>query len=620
MNMIVTTPEAQKGFYPTPPALAAKLVKGLKLNPNMSILEPSAGTGNLIFALAPMIYSYYYSGRCYGMNVNVDCCEIDPALRGYLKENFSSEAKQKCKESKEAVLKAEGCTEFGNHRNMSDAGREVYEQLKEMECLYEHAKVRVVHDDFLSYNTENHYDAIIMNPPFANGDLHLLKAIQMQKRYGGQIHCILNAETIRNPYSKQRMLLAQWLQEYDADIEFVEGAFLDAERKTDVDVAVIKLTIPRPELFGESEFWNRCEKAQQQAEPTAEMPTDLVLPDIVKQFVSRYNVEVNAGCQLIREYIALAPYIMRSATKNEYDKPILLMGVGSASADEKPSINEYIRHVRKKYWALLFQRKEFVGQLTGNLQDLLTSRVNEMVEYEFSEFNIRQIMAEMHAAMQQGVIDTILELFETMTVKHTYSTEFGQNIHLFNGWKTNKAWKVGKKVIIPFYCNIFREEYSFSKGKFVQTNEIHAYNAHRFLADIEKSLNYLDGHMTEEVRLAYCLESAAACEKTKNIQCKFFDVTFYKKGTCHITFTCPDLIDRLNIFCARQRNWLPPRYGKAAYGSMDAEEKAVVDSFHGDGSEGSGEKVYADVMARASYFLAPPNNDTPMLDCGSEEE
>ena len=39
-----------------------------------------------------------------------------------------------------------------------------------------------------------------MNPPFSEGDKHLLKAINIMKN-GGQIVCILNAETIKNPYS-----------------------------------------------------------------------------------------------------------------------------------------------------------------------------------------------------------------------------------------------------------------------------------------------------------------------------------------------------------------------------------------------------------------------------------
>ena len=411
----------------------------------------------------------------------------------------------------------------------------------------------------------------------------------MQKRAGGQIRCILNAETIRNPYTNRRKLLCQWLQELEAEIEFVENAFVDAERQTDVEVALIKLDIPKPELF--SDFWDKCQKAQEAAEPTVEEPTDLVLPDIIKQFVARYNVEVNAGCKLIREYMALSPYIMRSATKSEYDKPILMMGVGTASATEKPSINEYIRCVRHKYWALLFQRKEFTGQLTKNLQEMLNSKVKEMVNYEFSE----------------------LELYETLTVRHSVG-EWSQNVHYFNGWKTNKAHFINpKKCIIPGWVY---PDYSWSKDTF------NTYRAYGYLADIEKALNYLDGHMTEEVKLDWQLNAANQTGKTKNIYCKYFKVTFFKKGTIHIMWhpECQDLIDRFNIFCARQKNWLPPCYGKTAYSQMDAEEKAVVDSFHGDGTEGSGEKAYANVLARANYYLAPANNDTPLLESGCEED
>lgn len=612
MNMIVTTPEAQKGFYPTPPALAAKLVEGLDINHSMTILEPSAGSGNLIFALAPSMRTAYYSSRFYSMKWDIDCIEIDSALRGVLKENFSDDAEKQCKASAKAILQAEGCTEYGDHSKMSDDSRVVYEHLKDLEFLHEKAKVRVIHDNFLTFRPEKSYDLILMNPPFADGDKHLLKAIHMQRKTGGQIRCLLNAETIRNPFTNSRKLLAQWLQENEAQIEFIEGAFRDAERETEVEVALIKLTLPKPELF--SNIWEHCEKAEACAEPTPEDPTDLVIPDIIKQFVARYRVEINAGTKLIQEYIALKPYILTSATKSEYNKPLLQMGVGTASACDRPSVNEYVRCVRRKYWELLFKRKEFVGQLTTNLQEMLNGRVNEMVEYEFSEFNIRQIMLEMQCAMSQGVIDTILEKFDDMTVKYSHNDEFGTNIHYYNGWKTNQCWRVNpKKVILPGW--VF-PDYSWSKDTF------NTYKAYGYLSDIEKALNYLDGHATAEARLDWQLNAANQCGKTKNIRCKYFSVTFYKKGTIHISWLpeARDLIDRLNIFCSQHRNWLPPRYGKAAYANMDTDEKAVVDSFHGDGSEGSGEKAYADVMARASYFLAPPNNDTPMLGCGSEEE
>lgn len=55
---------------------------------------------------------------------------------------------------------------------------------------------------------------------------------------------ILNAETLRNCYTEQRRELAAKLKAYGAEIEFVSGAFADAERRTDVDAALIRVHIP----------------------------------------------------------------------------------------------------------------------------------------------------------------------------------------------------------------------------------------------------------------------------------------------------------------------------------------------------------------------------------------
>lgn len=44
---ITTTREANKGFYPTPPDLAEKLLAGIDWYMIETILEPSAGKGDL---------------------------------------------------------------------------------------------------------------------------------------------------------------------------------------------------------------------------------------------------------------------------------------------------------------------------------------------------------------------------------------------------------------------------------------------------------------------------------------------------------------------------------------------------------------------------------------------
>ena len=62
---------------------------------------------------------------------------------------------------------------------------------------------------------------------------------------------------------------------------------------------------------------------------------------------------------------------------------ILSLDIGSNrdKYNNKLSINEYIREVRKKYWSALFENKKFIGQLTGNLQREFYNRVDDLKDY-----------------------------------------------------------------------------------------------------------------------------------------------------------------------------------------------------------------------------------------------
>jgi len=52
----------------------------------------------------------------------------------------------------------------------------------------------------------------------------------------------LNAETLRNPYTKTRQLLCQIIGDNNGTIEYLGDCFSTAERKTDVQVAMVRLT------------------------------------------------------------------------------------------------------------------------------------------------------------------------------------------------------------------------------------------------------------------------------------------------------------------------------------------------------------------------------------------
>ena len=600
-------------FYPTPASLAKRLIDKIDWKYVQSVLEPSAGKGDIIRELAKRIRHNYDIARS---EFEVDCIELDANLRAILKHSFSEDAEHELREQRGALVKQYGTYERYDYetdryryydsvgRDMKDFPDDVQAQLK----AYDEAAdgffqngICVVHDDFLTYTNYKQYQAIIMNPPFSEGDKHLLKALDMQKN-GGQIACLLNAETIRNPFTPARKHLVSLLDKYEADIEYIEDAFTDAERRTGVEVALVYVNIPYTDEDGVLSIYERMEKARDYEEPVFDECTEIEVTDMVQAIINRYKVEVESGIELIKTYRRMLPYLRGSISaedKYSYDKPLILLKDDNG---HDMTVNRYVKSVRAKYWKALLTNQKFVGKLTSKLQSEYSERVASYANYDFSEFNIYTLLTEMNAQVKRGIEDEISAMYDRLTEEHSYFPECQKNRHLYDGWKTNKAWKIDKKCIIP--CHGVFDAWD---GK------PRSYNAYSVLSDIERILNFFDGHMTAEVDLSRQIQMYFNGGVTKKIPCKFFTVTFYKKGTVHIEFTCPELIDRFNIYAARQRGWLPPCYGKKQYKDMTAEEQSVVDSFQG-------KDAYAEVMRRADYYLASPvKADTLMLTVGTEE-
>lgn len=580
-------------FYPTPESVAEKMLEGIDFNFVKTVLEPSAGKGDLILALAKKFHAKkgYHSDP-----LDVDAIEIDPYLREICKYNFSEQKKQEYYKPIREI-------ENKRYDETTDADRANKNFLKNEVDILNSVDLHMVHDDFLTYRSFKEYDLILMNPPFAEGDRHLLKALEMQKD-GGSVICLLNAETIRNPHTPTRMLLRQKLSELNADITYIDDAFsTDAERKASVDCAVIRCVIPYQKR--ESTIFERMKKAADAYHiPDPELKA-LVSSDEIEQAIAMYNAEVAATTEFIKEYFALKPYIQRSLedTHTSDSWPILTLTVCDDNQYRGFDHQKYMRTVRLKYWKAFFKNDKFTGKLTSNLREQYYKDVNRMADYEFSAFNIKQVLCEMNVSMQQGVKDTILNLFEKLTVEHHWYPECSQNRHYYNGWKTNKAHKIGKKSIIPGY-NLY-SSYSWNKDKGFDARE--AYN---ILSDIEKAFDYLDGGQFKGNR--YGMESflthASERRQSRNIECTYFLVDIYKKGTVHIKFRpeAMPLVERLNIYAAQNKAWLPPSYGKKTYSNMTAEEKAVIDDFQG-------EQSYNEVLKKKDFYLSDPVSSVPLL-------
>lgn len=589
--------EQTSELYPTPQSLVEKMLQGIDWKFVNTILEPSAGKGDILRVLAQKEKSYLYGA----LSLDVDCIEIDANLRQILKYNFGERKNVIRGEQKKIQSKYQYCSNNFNKWTYYNEHTRNYEPLplndrakmqeldNELDTFFKNG-IHIIHDDFLTYTPFKKYDLIIMNPPFSNGDKHLLKALQIQAK-GGSVICLLNAETILNPYTETRKELVKQLNEYNAQIEYIDDAFISAERKTGVKVALIKVAIEQAQE--ESDIYNRLKEAEKMDDIDVNV-TDIEVTDFIKAMVTRFNVEVKAGLELIRQYRALKPY-MYSSFEEKCDSTLLRLTDTYERSYNDVSINDFLKAARLKYWRALMKNPKFVGKLTSTLQNEYYEKVESLANYDFSEFNIQTLSVEMNSQIKRGIENEIIVMFDRLTEEHSWYPECSKNRHYYDGWKTNKAHKIDKKVIIP--CHGIYDSWDGMPR---------SYNAYQSLADIERILNFLDGNMTEDVNMKISIDVHFRQGVTKNIPCKYFEATFYKKGTVHLVFTCPELIERFNIYAAQQKNWLPPNYGKTAYKNMTAEEKAVVDDFQG-------EKAYNEIMEKSSYYLAPVTNNQMLM-------
>lgn len=506
-------------FFPTPLKMAVKMMRKFKFHCKESFLEPSAGKGDLAGIIKEKIKKDDYRHG----DIDLDVIENEPNLQ--------------------QILKGKG--------------------------------YRVVHNDFLTFDTLKCYDYIIMNPPFSHGAEHLNHALKFLKP-GGTCVCLLNSGTYDNRYTNLRKALFQKLEDWGAEIERIAGAFKDAERPTGVEVVLVTVTRPI-EQEKTSILLDGLKKEEEIEFESRREFNALVDSDPMYAAIARFRLETKVGLRILEEYEALKPFLLDRLEKKgddesmRYAKPLIEIDVTS---------NKYIRETRKKYWEALFENPDFTYQLPSKLRESLYGQVQDLADYDFSDVNILALRTELSRKLIESVEKTIIDLFDELSRKHSWYDETSKNIHYFNGWKTNKAWKINRKVILPLQGHGWScRGISFE------------YHAKHKIDDIILCLAFLDGGMKPGYSSHAVLQRAEWAEKTKNIFLKYIDVTFYKKGTTHIYFRDEEILHRLNIFGCQKKGWLPPVYGKKSYDNMSKEEQAAVLEFEG---EESYRKTYAD--------------------------
>ena len=242
----------------------------------------------------------------------------------------------------------------------------------------------------------------------------------------------------------------------------------------------------------------------------------LVSSDPITAAIERYNAAAEGVRRIYKEYNGIKS-LFSSAGAGKKENPVMAF---------TKSYNDAIRELRGMYWKQLFEMPQLFDAMTYEMQQDYQKRIKELEGYDFSAYNILTVREEISRNLLSSIDHEIIKLFDDWTNLH-YNDEYSKNVHYYNGWCTNSAYKINRKVI--FRCNAF-DTYD---GRFCPR-----YNATGHVAQIERVLHFLDtnGKPYNGDELRAVLDAAEKSGQTQKIQLHYFTATFYKKGTCHIEF------------------------------------------------------------------------------------
>jgi hypothetical protein len=430
------------------------------------------------------------------------------------------------------------------------------EQSPELCAVLADKDFSVVGYDWLEYNGVCYYDAIVMNPPFSNGDEHLLKAWDFL--HDGEIVCLLNEETIKNPCTSGRKRLQSIIEKH-GNVEYLGDCFSTAQRKTAVRVAMVYL---RKESQDDTiDLW-----AAQTQEKTPDDETDifgaesnmLAIRDNLgnmQHYYDQANVHMFRAFQHIRK---ASLYMNANGLCAKYDGDFEKV-LALAAQNINTAKAEFIRKHRNRAWHNVFSKMEFHKWLDKKQKDEFIRDIDRNGNIPFTKENIKGTLRNVFEQRQKLFERSVANVFDELTRYYKGNTNHTE------GWKTNDSYKVNKKIVFPYGC-VFEDKYGRTFRHQYSGSQIDIYN------DLDRVLCVLNGRDFET-----CETIHQALDKKFRIlghyvkspfdnetESRFFHIKFFMKGTVHLTFKDAKDWEMFNKAAAKGKAWLGQQTQKEA--------------------------------------------------------
>ena len=521
-----------KEFYPTPPEVIKKMIEPYAdILDKATVLEPSAGSGSIIDYIT------------------------ETGLNKTLRTTKGHEYDYQVKANPKRVY--------------------AIEKNPELQMILQQKGYRLIGEDFLGCFPDTRVNLILMNPPFKNGDQHLLHAWEIL--HGGDIACLLNAETIRNPYTENRKLLARIIAEHGS-VEELGKCFRDADNTTDVEVTLVRLhkedkASPfRIDLSGEeaprvdfvemtSEGNALCQSSRLDAYIRCwSMAKEAAVDYIKSREKLRFWLSALMNTDLTANGKAASSKTGVNAIQ-EIDNE--LKGQPLSQSTMESAYNEFITAAKGEAWDTVFRQIGIGKYMTTGLREELSRFQKGQASMDITKENVMKLFE--YIMTNVGVImdNAVVEVYDKFTRYFKDNTSFKE------GWKTNKQFHCNRKVILP---DLVDAGFMPQKYGYHSHFSLELYGR-QTVEDIDKAMCWLSGRSFDSLTGEIEIPGQGKCPSPKDstiaqtinriavgdqgwYESAFFRVKAFKKGTVHLEFKDEALWTKFNITVNKGKNQL----------------------------------------------------------------
>ena len=407
--------------------------------------------------------------------------------------------------------------------------------------------VKVLGYDFLETSSLATVSHLILNPPFAEGCAHVLHGWDCL--HDGEVVAIVNAQTLRNPYTQERRRLVELIERHGS-FEYLTDQFVDdVARKTSVEIALIYLEkVPQKYLDVNALLGDLRRGDNEHRELDPEISSALALPgNFISDTYARFELAVGAARNASEQgAIAATTEAALGLTLAEMQAK----GVGSEFREMVGSVrsaaNEDFKRrydvLKKKAWSQIIRSSLLNDKLSNQARRKVEASAQDIYELEFTVANVHGFLA--------GVMQSLGDVYQQMLVD-MFDSIIGRssdNVVFYRSYKSNEKHRIGMRLRRSrFILPRFRMGFGGSLD----------YEDERFLADIDRCwgvLNGINGHYDGLVEAV----KKNDLRSSDRYQSRFFSFRYYKgTQTIHFYPNDSEVMEKMNRFVGKLRRWLP---------------------------------------------------------------